>query len=280
LALFSVMSLLFYRGLFSLSGDSMGVRGAGRSDQTISPLALGYMGAATVLIGLWGTVNFRGSHTRAAALFAGAVGLIPIILGASRGPLVGVILAATVYVMANLGRSVNRVGKTPKALIFAIILGSAGMFLVSTESAAVSRLLSMTDDYNDGKSSMTRTGLFSEAIDKFAASPFIGSHIELDNGMYPHNVLLEAFMSCGLAGILYLAVILRAAASAWGHLRDRDTGWVALIFFLFLVLNMVSGSIWGADVFTLTAMFLIGYNGTGKEALRNRGQMAARTAFQ
>jgi O-antigen ligase len=119
----------------------------------------------------------------------------------------------------------------------------------------------MKNDYNSGSSEMVRTELFAEAFAKFQESPLTGSHIELDNGMYPHNVFLEALMSCGIAGFMYIAIFLRASASAWVALRNRQISWVSLLFFLSLSLNTVSGSVWGADALATITMFFIGLSG-------------------
>jgi O-antigen ligase len=257
-AVFSVFSYFAYSEFLSLAGETRGVRGQAESGFTISPLALGYVGAATLLLGLWGMVNLSGRRQRIFCLAASATGIIPILLGASRGPLVGILIAASAYALSSVLRGANRLKMSLKPIVFLFLLGAAAGGLVYTESAAVSRLLAMRADYDTGSSSMSRTELYSEAYTKFTESPLFGSHIELDNGMYPHNVFLEALMSCGLFGVLYVAVLARACVAAWQWVGDRRLGWVALLYFLFLTLNMVSGSIWGADALTMTGMFLIG----------------------
>jgi hypothetical protein len=259
-AVFSVLSYLFYSEFLSLSGDTRGVRGQTESGFTISPLALGYVGASTLLLGLWGVVNLSGRLPKFLCLVAGATGMIPILLGASRGPLVGILIASTAYAVSSMSRSARNTKMALKAFLFLVSLGTAAAALVYTESAAVGRLLSMSADYDSGSTEMARTELFSEAFGKFVDHPFVGSRIELENGMYPHNIFLEALMSCGLAGTLYIAVIMRASYGAWKALADRKTGWAALLYFLFLTLNMVSGSIWGADALTILAGFFIGYS--------------------
>lgn len=258
LAVFSSLSFYFYRDLLSLSGDSRGVRSQSEHALTISPLALGYLGAANVLIGLWASVNLKSRIQKLLSIICGAAGLAPILLGASRGPIVGMLIAGGAYTVASFGSGVRSRESGLRALAFLVFFGAAAVFVTVTESAAVTRLLSMGQDYQSGSSEMVRVELYAEACRKIADAPLLGSHIELENGMYPHNVFLEALMSCGIAGFLYVAVFIRATVAAWRSLVHPQIGWVAVIYFLFLTLNMVSGSIWGADALTMTGMFLIG----------------------
>ncbi|MEN9282519.1 MAG: hypothetical protein RLZZ179_12 [Verrucomicrobiota bacterium] len=258
LAVFSSLSFYFYRDLLSLSGESRGVRSQSEYALTISPLALGYLGAANVLVGLWASVNLKSKIKKIVSIICGAAGLAPILLGASRGPIVGMLIAGGAYTVASFGSGIRSRESGLRALAFLVCFGAAAVFVAATESAAITRLLSMGQDYQSGSSEMVRVELYAEAYKKFADAPILGSHIELENGMYPHNVFLEALMSCGTLGFLYIAVFFRATVAAWRLLVHPQIGWVSVIYFLFLTLNMVSGSIWGADALTMTGMFLIG----------------------
>lgn len=260
-AIFSVASYFFYKDFISLSGNGLGLRSRGRDEMTISPLALGYLGSGTVLIGLWGAINVKNNARKFLCLPMGASGLMPIIIGASRGALIGMMIAAFVYLGAILRDRQQSTSTIPKTILLLVVFGSAILVLFATENAAATRLMSISDDYEAGKSSMARTELYNEALTIFFDSPILGRQIELSSGMYPHNVFLESVMSCGLFGFIYIAVILKAGLCALKTITNREFGWISLLFILFFTFNMVSGSIWGADLLTISAMFLIGLSG-------------------
>ena len=99
-----------------------------------------------------------------------------------------------------------------------------------------------------------RIFLWSAAWDQFLDNPYFGDviFVKIINH-YPHNIIMEALISVGIFGSLFLFLYLYITLSnAVKLLRRRSSSLVdrfaALIFLKLLVETMFSGTIWGTNL--------------------------------
>ena len=79
------------------------------------------------------------------------------------------------------------------------------------------------------------------------------------DGVYPHNLVLEAFMATGIAGGIAYLVLICFMLLACFRLLSRSKGyeWLALIAIYYLVAAQFSGSHWSFNAHWQTLVLVI-----------------------
>lgn len=92
-----------------------------------------------------------------------------------------------------------------------------------------------------------RSQIFSDAYHAFLDNIFIGVGYPFD--AYPHNIVLEAFMSSGIfGGVLMVATLSIGVMASFRVLKNKNFSWVSLLFIQYLLFSMVSGSIYYSNI--------------------------------
>lgn len=209
-----------------------------------------YLGLASV-IGL-GTLSALSAPTLWRVAFAIA-GFAAMLVLTGRGPL----LFATVLVVlgALFLRGRGRDAR-PGLLFVVLLLGIVAVAALSWQGAevVVTRFAAIFSDDTAYEGAL-RVDEFSIALDVIARAPLVGVGLggygmagyEMEENIYPHNLLLEAFAEAGAVGlVLFVAAMAVVVVSGWRARHDpRVAGYFVLV--LFLMLNyMKSGGFVGA----------------------------------
>jgi O-antigen ligase len=91
-----------------------------------------------------------------------------------------------------------------------------------------------------------RSTLWGYAWQHFLERPVFGTSIDLPEGGYPHNILLEAFLSTGAAGggLVLFMMVHGLIRSYWLIRQDERRMWLALFYMQYLVLGLFSGALY------------------------------------
>lgn len=181
------------------------------------------------------------------------IGILVMLLGASRGPLIGTLVGLAVII----GIRVLHTRKTPINLlaIFTIFLVTAlgvGFWITTsldnTKIVALSRLQKM------GKTREVepRELQWASAVDQFKEYPIFGDqYLERVYNFYPHNVYLEAPMATGVVGSFWFFGMIFIVLGLF--LRDvyqrSETVFFGLLLFAILLSVVTSGSLFQSVVF-------------------------------
>jgi len=250
--------------------DKLGTaRIKGTEDGALSILSIGYVSALMIALSINTFFNKkRVSQVRPViALLAIAFSIIPLILSASRGP----VLAIALSIFIILIRSKTKWKNMKVSMLFLLVVLLSGYFQDAVEksgSALISRITNISADIDNDESSAFRLHLWREAIDLYKESPILGSQLELESGGYPHNIILEAFMTTGtIGGGIFLYLILLASYRAFKSTNDPNLSWLSVLFFISLGLYSVSGAIWGANWIIVPMAIFIGMKKSYKPTL-------------
>lgn len=203
------------------------------------------------LIGL-GTLSALGAPTpwRVAFAIAGFAGMLVL---TARGPLLfaGALVMLGGLFLRGRGRDMR-----PGPLLVILLLGIVAVAALRWQGAegAVTRIAGIFSDDTAFEGAF-RVGEFSVALDVIAQAPLVGVGLggygiagyEMEENIYPHNLLLEAFAEAGAVGfVLFVAAMAMVVVSGWRARKDsRVAGYFVLV--LFLMLNyMKSGGFVGA----------------------------------
>jgi len=236
-----------YRFLF---GTGFGRIGSYAGDLVVSPHAVAYTGSSLIMISYYmmfyykpKTYNMKLARF-AVLIFSLVAGAICLGLGASRGPIVSVIVASIFLILIEAYKK--------NALHSAIFLvcNIIGVLILS------GLLDIMGSNVGDRIASTSihegRISLITEAFMEFIEHPILGSAVVLPRlGSYPHNLIAESFMAVGIVGGVcftgFLIFTVRKAVLI--VIRMPEYSWISLIFINHAVHGMFSSALYNLSPF-------------------------------
>ncbi|MFW6016271.1 MAG: O-antigen ligase family protein [bacterium] len=232
--IFLLVSLYFYIDLLFLDVSRINI-GRYLGYKTISPLIISYCSAFIMGISLYSILNFK--TNRKFYLILIIISFIPFLLGSSRGSMVSLVFAALFYLLAKKGIK-------SKIYLFIIFIGVISVLYYLSIQFDVSLFNRL---YNTNFSENIRINTWKQSLVQFSSQPLIGEFVEArEYGGYPHNIVLEALISTGIIGGLFLVTLiglgLNYAMKIIGQYPSH--GWVSILFIQTLTYNMFSGALY------------------------------------
>jgi len=251
---FSFALLLLYMGgaictvgvamyYFQLGQDRSLIEQTGRLFfEAVNPITLGYV-ATTTLISALCLITYRLRPIHRAAMVMGALASFAcLMLTASRGPLIALVVCTVAFLMFT--------GRWRLMVLLALLVLPA---VYGNVSEMKSRFTNIEED----ESSMERLMLQSSALTEFKNNPLIGSaFVEPLALSYPHNLFIETAMALGIMGLgVLMFVIISACLRALKRLRQGEL-LLPLLFFQYLLAAQLSGAIYGNAALWATMVLL------------------------
>jgi hypothetical protein len=241
--------------LATLLANRTQVRGDELDSAVLSPLTYGLLGAslsALALARLCLMVEPR-RHATPVLMALVFLGLVNMMLGASRGPFFGFMAATLVIIGIGMAPGKRPPG-TPSRLRLALMIGLplGALVALATLTDAVplflfDRLITFVEDRSGGVKE-ERDYQYASAIQDFLESPLVGKQFVTSyDHFYPHNIALEVLMATGVLGGLLFALILMRMLSSVAHLlktrRSSHAVPIVLVGFCHLFAGMTSGNV-------------------------------------
>jgi hypothetical protein len=225
---------------------------------TLDPISFGHLGVTVIIVSGWLLVRGVAERPWVAALLLGCtiLGLGAVGAGASRGPVIALLFVLPVLGLLMWRRSPGT-GQAPGLAFFAILLGVIAIGLYHLPELEAARRLQQIAG-GSGASIAVRLDLLNRAGVMFAEQPVLGAGIE-PLGIYPHNALVESFLTFGiLTGVLLAYLLYRAAMAAFSIIRsNQGNSWVALLFIQYSVGAMFSYSLYSNAAFWCTMALVV-----------------------
>jgi O-antigen ligase len=268
-----VLSIGLYGGATLTGGRATGGDFIG-DFVAIGPLQISYMGSALMTLAIYWLVNEDSALPRlgryAIALLLGFIGAYLLALGASKGPILAVLFAGVSFMICRTRRAVDVLW-----LVFGCLLlfGSGIIVLYFADkmgSALSMRLMQMIhikETYLFGGFGLTRLTIYLDTLKQFMENPILGNGLYVRTVLsYPHNLILEAYMTTGVFGgtafLVYFVICIGRAIKIIRH--QAAYSWVALLFLHYSVYAQLSSSIITNHYFWYTsAMVIAVYEFTG-----------------
>jgi hypothetical protein len=227
---------------------------------TLNPISLGHVGTSLFLLSFWALFCWDFPRNwMMIALYVGAslLGLFLMISSNSRGPMVSLILALAIAILTL---------KTAQRLVvIALSTIAAGAFVpviiiidALFDTSIFNRLLGQSQ-MEEGNV-LERYDRYTIAMRAFADQPLLGVGLEVPKiGGYPHNVIVESFISVGLFGaIAFISLLIALTVKAFALLnRDTGYGWLSLLFLQYEIGAQFSGAIHSVTTFWAAAGAMI-----------------------
>jgi len=236
----------------SLESPSTGGRNMG--NDILNHIGYGHMGTTAMILGLFvllqiGSVR-RPWYLRLLGGVIVCLGTYTILAAASRGALVAALLLVPVALYLGLRRGSK--GLTIAiCLVIGFVLSASAAFL--TENGVdLTRSVASASAYSAADNSVwTRQNLFRDAWREYLEHPWVGSSlVETNSQTYPHNIIIEGFMTMGTFGgaTLVVLILISLWRAMWILIKAPEMAWIPLCFLQHLIGCMFSGGIWGNTV--------------------------------
>ena len=224
--------------------------------EVINPLALSYCSVLTIGLCIFKLINERNLTSKIKTYYTSTIflSLIMFFLGASRGSVV-----ALFFMILSFFYFSNKKVKKRFLITCFIAIPLVLQGLAFTKSAVFDRVFNSTSQLNID--SMGRGDLWRIAWGYFIENPWFGGHIELidvpnyrdylPGNIYPHNMILEVFMSSGiLVGLLFVFLIIFNFSQLFAALKKNPKEiWIIIILIVGFVQHFFSGAIYVAIMF-------------------------------
>jgi O-antigen ligase len=234
----------------------------------IGPLHLSYLGSALVVLGMYSLFvreSFNSTTVRLAVSgLLSLMGLYLIALGASKGPVLAVLVTVACYGGARVRGAFDILRLFGGVVAMAVVACVALLMADSMGSALVSRfeeLLNFRETYTFGGFGIERFFIYQMAFDQFLENPFLGNGLFVHEVLgHPHNFILEAYMTTGIFGgtafLVYFCTCVVRAIKLMRHLPE--VSWVSFLFFHYAVYGQLSSSMMANNYFWYTSAMVIG----------------------
>jgi hypothetical protein len=186
-----------------------------------------------------------------------SIGVTVVILAASRGAIIQ--LSILIFLVVFTSGKID--GKTVMTVLFlALAVGMSTLYGLDRGSSFIDRMLLSGDEY-DPTGEGTRGSVIDIAIKDISDNLLTGVGIELRQGGYPHNVIVESFLPFGLiGGVVFTFVFCYALVKSFKLLVDRNNGWswLGLMFIQSALMSVSSGCIYSYSQFWCLLLAVIG----------------------
>lgn len=184
----------------------------------IGPIAISQYGGLIMFISFYEMLSKR---FKVVLLILWIFGLVLLMLGGSRGPLLSVV---SVHVLASLFYFRKKIKKVSTwrnvGLVFLGLVAFVTLVIVPNFEQ-ISLFSRIESSVSQGEGLDARSRAWSAAWNQFLSNPLFGDKIvENEFHFYPHNFLLEVLMSTGIMGGLFVFVLVFAFVLRFAKWQD------------------------------------------------------------
>lgn len=246
----------------------------GRMDanSSFNTINYGQLGCAMSLVSIYSLTKTKNIWHKILWVLGVFLGLLSIMKAGSRSPIVVLFVVVLFFLFAKSGFS--------KGLILSVsllfFLWFMSDFLIeiadSMGSSLPARILSALES---GESS-GRDKIYANTLSLINDSLYFGDSYLIPSGIgkggYPHNYILEAFLTCGLfGGIPFLIMLLLSLYKSYNLLRDgHQSGWIVVIFVQLCTFGMFSSSLSSSQDFWALSFFILSIDVSKKNINKKR----------
>lgn len=261
-----VLSIKLYGGANLTGGRALGGDFIG-DFVAIGPLQISYMGSALMTLAIYWLVNIDSTIPLlcryAIAFLLALIGAYLLALGASKGPVLAVLFAGVSFMVCRTRRAVDVLWLIFGCLLLFVLGIIILYFADKMGSALLMRIMDMVrikETYLYGGFGLNRLTIYLDTLKQFMGNPILGNGLYVRTMLsYPHNVILEAYMTTGVfGGTAFLVYFVTCLARAIKIIRYQVAySWVALLFLHYTVYAQFSSGIITNHYFWYTSAMVI-----------------------
>jgi hypothetical protein len=240
------------------------------SSESLNPVSLGLIGSQLSTVSLYRLAVSRKDYESSVLaqiverviLVMGFLGGIYILfISASRSPLISFFVSLILIFLSGPRKSKITLFSLSVAsfvLAFSLSIGTSGLAFFSRIS------LTLEGADFDSSNFVQRPELYLKSVAYIMDNLLIGFGLEIPSIGYPHNLILEAFLSTGLlGGVVFSILYLYSSYQALSHIFDKNSnwGWLGIIHVHYLIIAIFSGNLYGSNSFWYLLFAMIALRG-------------------
>jgi hypothetical protein len=251
LSLFSFAIIMLFR-LSALKKSVFYVQQGRLSSEALNPILLGGTSGALIIISVYILLqsknNLDNQFIKILPYPSIPLGLYFLLSAASRGPIVSTIVCLTILLISS-GRKILYVGFPAIMAGFFVVVEYVLPILQGDGVVKLDRVLSVGDASSDERRDFI--GMSIKLILENWNNTLFGYGVELPKYGYPHNIILESFLSTGvIGGCLFTLICIVVLFRAIDLVLSKDPwGWVGILYVQILILSLLSGSLYASSPF-------------------------------
>ncbi|MAZ25994.1 MAG: hypothetical protein CL868_02815 [Cytophagaceae bacterium] len=244
---------------FAQENTEEALAGRFNANSTVNMINYGQMGCALSLAAVYGFFHFRFKLCWLAYALLFVLGILSILKAGTRSPVVVLVLVIGFYVMARFGMVKTCITLAIGLLLLWLFGGYLIELAQSMGSSLATRLASAIENQETSGRDMIYLNTLEIIGDALLFGDFYVIPHGLGKGGYPHNFILEAFLTMGiLGGVPFLILVGFAISRAFKIIKYRkQVGWVALLFMQMLVYGMFSSALYSSQDFFALCLFIV-----------------------
>jgi O-antigen ligase len=250
--LFILPSIIFKKLDFTLN--------TGRSaTEALNAIGLGHYGGSLFLLCMYflfkSDAHVKKLSIQYLILLSGCmIGIYAVLMAGSRGPIISILFPLVFLIMGRTHRR-KKTKLSDFLILLLVVFGLMFFAQVATDSgsAVFDRMSSLVSGGEFENLDQSRVPIYEKTISLILDNMALGYGIELpDNLGYPHNLILESFLSTGLFGgfafiLIYIFSLLKSISIV---LKDEEyRGWIGMLFIQYAIGSNFSGSLYGNHYF-------------------------------
>ncbi len=222
------------------------------SSEALNPISLGTFSGSLIILStyilLQGKEIFGGFVTRIICFASILLGLYFLVSAASRGPIISTVICVLI-IFASYASKIIYVG-LPATIAGGMVMVDFILPLLQVgKGSNLDRLTSIGD-----KSAVERSDFLQmsfKLVSENWHNTFFGYGVELPKFGYPHNIIVESFLSTGvIGGCLFTLICLVVLIRSLDLSLSRDPwGWVGVLYVQAFIMSLTSGAIYAASAF-------------------------------
>ncbi len=243
------------------------ITGQTSDEHVINTIVIGFYGSVLFILSWYFLMFFRYKNIleRLMIIFFCVVGLLNMVLAASRGPFLTAIITLLFLFYFKYKTSRAKVSFLFKTIVVVVI---AGYLLAATgfmdklfeRSALFSRLSNFSNNLQSGIKE-ARDYEYASAFDQFYNNPIVGDqYVTTYDSFYPHNIYLEVLMSLGVVGgVVFLMLHLELIKKAILIFKKHYFLYFSLLLVVvmcFLSATTSGGMALNPGIWAITALFV------------------------
>ena len=229
------------------------------ANSTINTIFYGIIGCALSITSIYGFVNYKKWLIKILFIIAFIIGFVSIAKAGSRSPVAVLILVTTFFLMARLGSMKGFIILFVLFCMVIIFLNPIIDLVHSMGSSLADRLTSSIKE-NDTSG---RDLIWKNVLNIIEGSPILGAYYLVPSGIgvggYPHNYILEAFMTTGLlGGIPFLFLVIFSLRKAFKLIKMRHPAtWIVILYIQIIFYSMFSTGLYTGEDFWMLLFFML-----------------------
>lgn len=226
-------------------------------NEYLNPISTGLY--ATIVMGLFLSFKSTGIFSNIIKSVMIVLSIFIVFASASRGPFLAMACMIIFYSIFYLKSRISYlIAIIPMLLYF--FYDKIANTLMST---SIFNRLSQSGDIEQD----IRYNLLQASYNQFLTSPIIGSFVELKGfDAYPHNVILESFMTTGiLGGLIFAALWLKSLMFSLSSAGKKDVKHIPMIILPTLILSLSSGSLYNSSLLWISICIVASLNQSNRK---------------